>query len=636
MRLFLRRMHLCDNATELLPPWANFVNGLLNSDELEPNAARDNFMRDQAAIDLQHQLGQCVIAHLEGLKTTNRTRLSEILSYHELGIQAACDYHDDFFAKFVKILEWRVNPKAPLPEDLRRYRRNFDADEDAIRVTLPDLFNALPSPADGGTKRLSYFASHMARSQFFEMADAAQTLVLDASGPFEDGLLRKWARTLEGGVNLVRVGQVDDPALYGELDAVADASVARLAESMSRVISPGGKTRVEVTARRIKPDTLVAILRDEEQMQGLQKAYNLLNDSNTSSELKRMAEDMIRMARNTDMKMVINATNPMVRGLAQLCDRPDFFSPSNSDLRDEATELMLGLYNSALLSNQRMLSSQNARIFHDQYQRLMSRVIQSRDETHALRQENEILKQQVAVFKPSKSNTLKDENTPLRGFYITPFDTRFDKVRKAMKELMVERFMCTFEDATQRTLNGRIGENVKAHIRNADFFVIDITGPAVGQMNPNVMIELGAIDMYRADAPILPIAGVENKGQKFELPADIRELIYTPYVFDNDIDTMKVKWLEAFESNTAFTQLLKSRPSIIISPELVCKASGNLLSQQNHPDVLKRLCNALPTLSDWQNTTDEKVRDLLGGGIFGGLATELRNAVIDLAGKARQ
>lgn len=39
IRVFQKRMFLCEDAKQLLPPWATFVNGIINTSDLSPNAA---------------------------------------------------------------------------------------------------------------------------------------------------------------------------------------------------------------------------------------------------------------------------------------------------------------------------------------------------------------------------------------------------------------------------------------------------------------------------------------------------------------------------------------------------------------------------------------------------------------------
>ena len=169
IRVFLKRMFLCEGAEEILPSWATFVNGILNTRTLEPNAARDNFLRNETFNHLCERLGTLVIAHLDDLKTSNPHRLSEILAYHDFGIKAACHYNHEFFEKFGHLLEWRINTKSPLAtmqrQEERFHRFGPDWEEDALWITLPDLLEGLPTPPGGGPKRLSCFTSGSATSQ---------------------------------------------------------------------------------------------------------------------------------------------------------------------------------------------------------------------------------------------------------------------------------------------------------------------------------------------------------------------------------------------------------------------------------------------------------------------------------------
>lgn len=632
MRLFVRRMHVNNNASELLPPWASFVNGIINTTSIEPNAARDNFMRDDASIDLQKRLGDCVIAHLEGLREGDPLRLTQILRYQDLAIKAACHMHDGFFKRFATVLEWRVNPGSALilGEDPLGQGGWMSDDPlldsgNARRVTLPRLLEALPEPEGGGAKRLSYFSSALSRTQYFQIADATGTVVVDASFPYEEPLLRTWAGWHEGEVMLVRSGQVDDPAIFANLTLPDDEPVRRLAEYMSRFISPGGRGRVEVIAKRIKPDSLAALLGDEESSSALQKAYNLLNDTNTSGELKRMAEEMIRISRNAEMRMLINAANPLVVSVAALLDGA--MHAHNAQSLKVAGDLMLGLFNSAILSNQRMLSSQNAQIFYEQFQTMMRRIIETTQAADALSRERDMLSAKLESVAPTP---VAARHSYLRGFYITPFDQAFDSVRKEMRDLIQRDFGCELYDATSETKDGRISDNVKSHIREADFFIVDITGPQPGVMNANVMIEFGAIIMARPEAPILPIARVAQTGAKFELPADIGELIYCPYVADDKPADWRAFWREEFKKNSAFKALLAARPERFVSVETIqaALARPGLDELTLKAQRIASLCAALPTLNSWRDVDEARLAELLGGGPVKTAAAPLLKAAV--------
>jgi len=626
VRVFLRRMYLCDGAVELLPPWAQFVNGIINTSSLEPNAARDNFMHDEISAALRDALGDCIIAHLERLKTSDPDRLAEILSWHEFGIKAACHYNSDFHDRFAHLLEWRINPGAAIVkrDDMGLRPHSKPWRDEAALITLPDLLNKLPVPEDGGPKRLSYFTSGHGRSQYFQMADAARSVVLDASEPFEEELLRQWAKDHPSEVSLVRCGQQDDPNLFKDIDPQQDGAVKQLAQTMSQYISPGGRGRLDVVARRIQPDALAAILKDEERSEGLNRAYTILNDANASGEVKRMAEELIKRSGDADMGMVINAANPLVRGLAELVEQVDRHGSTDPQLWDDARELMKGVYNSALLSNQRRMSAQNAQIFHEQFQRLMQRVLSSSRQVEEEKERQRQLQRELENLRP-RQETAKRQRRHLRGFYVTPFDPAFDEVRREMRIFLEENFHCQLIDATDITHSPFISTNVERHLEEADFFIVDMTG-----LKPNIMVELGGIHYRHPEKPKLPIGQVGMSGDKFKLPADFEGLIVTPYVTQSPPTEWRQAWDRGFHADTSFMQLLSnSNIERYLTPTLVNSWSEGVIDLE----MARRLAEMFPTPSAWEAAELDKIKTALGGGLKANLAANLRDAIIDNARK---
>ena len=68
VRVFQSRMFLTEKSPDLLPEWAQFVNGIIESPSLTPNAARDDFVRNDIWRRLREALGEVVISHLLQLK----------------------------------------------------------------------------------------------------------------------------------------------------------------------------------------------------------------------------------------------------------------------------------------------------------------------------------------------------------------------------------------------------------------------------------------------------------------------------------------------------------------------------------------------------------------------------------------
>lgn len=56
LSLFLRGMLLDDEARELLPPWAGFIGGVIESSKLTPTASREDLQRDETWVAVQGAL----------------------------------------------------------------------------------------------------------------------------------------------------------------------------------------------------------------------------------------------------------------------------------------------------------------------------------------------------------------------------------------------------------------------------------------------------------------------------------------------------------------------------------------------------------------------------------------------------
>src|SRR6478752_10735165 len=67
---------------EVLPSWARFLQGVIECNELTPNAARDNVMRNGALAAAQKVLGQRIVGDLTDLSLRQRDRFIDFMSWH--------------------------------------------------------------------------------------------------------------------------------------------------------------------------------------------------------------------------------------------------------------------------------------------------------------------------------------------------------------------------------------------------------------------------------------------------------------------------------------------------------------------------------------------------------------------------
>jgi molecular chaperone HtpG len=77
--IFVRRMFIRAGDNTILPPWAKFVRGIIDSPDLQPTAARDNIQRNNPAFEfLQKRLGELIVERLTYLAKKEPNKFKQI------------------------------------------------------------------------------------------------------------------------------------------------------------------------------------------------------------------------------------------------------------------------------------------------------------------------------------------------------------------------------------------------------------------------------------------------------------------------------------------------------------------------------------------------------------------------------
>ena len=587
LRIFQKRMFVSENCNELLPTWATFVNGIVNINHLKPNAARDSFIRDDNFDRVRSSLGAIIIHHFEVLQKANPSRLSEILSYHELAIKAACGYYDEFFDKFIHLLEWKVN-KGALTHTVQKksLHTRFHPDSpgnDHVWLTLPQILESLPEPVKGSQKRLAVFTTTSSANQYFDMANAAGTMVVDASRFAEKALIEQWAEQNASVVKLVHVDREMDPDVFKVVDPDQDKAVLELSKQMSSALR-SSKRKVNVTARRFQPAELPAVVKTHSSSKGQEKAYEILDNPNAPTELKIMAEEMLKMSTHAEMRMTINASNKLVNSLALLGQKLGY---KNSDIQ----ELMLGIYNDAILYNQELMTPSNAKIFHEQFGRLMHKIVQFISE-----RETNIIEKQRAVDSPAIPFSVPGQS--IKAYHsatlLTPRSTHLTNIYTAIQSIFEDTFACQMRFDTAKN----------ADVFDADIFIVDISG-----LDPKVMFQMGNIQSIYPQKILLLIAEESQIPKQEDIPEAISQPICATYRFDDEMPTIIPKLKRAFLSHDQLQKFLTKDPK---KQFISAKRLYRITSEEINLELCKSLSKELPTYHDWVSISIEHFKQHLG------------------------
>ena len=359
--IYVRRMLIRANDDSLLPPWAKFVRGVIDTPDLCPTAARDQVQRTHPSFAyIQQRLGDHVVERLGYLAEFEPVKFERINRWHHYHLKGMAFHHEEFFARVGDLLLFETNRGMM---SLARY-----VAEAAARST------------EGRETPLYYFAYRGAATQFYRLAEARGLVVINAGYSFEEDLLKKYAARHAGRVRLERLDATDDPELFGRLTEVEQEQFRQLELDLEGHLVRSGATEVRVQVRRFEPADLPAVIIETPESEAERKLESRLTALALTDAFDDIAREALEQGRRRPRRLSLNAENPLVRRLA------------SEDRRNELVrEVMLGVYHSALLYSHNLLTPSNAEAVHSHLVRLCSMSLADADALLRHRPEDEEL-----------------------------------------------------------------------------------------------------------------------------------------------------------------------------------------------------------------------------------------------------
>jgi molecular chaperone HtpG len=165
LRVFIRRMFICERERDLLPPWARFVRGVLDSPMLQPTASREGLHQDDNFESVRQALEQQLSAGLRDLSKRDPPTWKQLVRGHS-----------------DVMVSWAVKDN-----------EFFDRVKDIVCVrTSRGLLN-LPEYLDASNGSLYYVTHEMGSLQEQMLAEGRDVPAIDASWFGVTPFLEKYA-----------------------------------------------------------------------------------------------------------------------------------------------------------------------------------------------------------------------------------------------------------------------------------------------------------------------------------------------------------------------------------------------------------------------------------------------------------
>ncbi len=204
--VYINRMFINAANREVLPPWARFLQGVVECNELTPNAARDNVVRNAALAAVQQALGWLIVRELTELSRRDHRRFIEIMRWHAYHVLAMSvqEEHEDFFRAVADLM--------PL-------------ESDQGPITVAEYLASAPRRTDG-SHVVYYITERGSANQFFLLASARSIRVFNCAEPFAERFLERYAQTWPQKVHISHLDVAGSATIF---EPLADDEAERFA-----------------------------------------------------------------------------------------------------------------------------------------------------------------------------------------------------------------------------------------------------------------------------------------------------------------------------------------------------------------------------------------------------------------------
>ena len=223
VHVYIRKMFITDTEQELLPPWAKFVRGLVESPYLHPTASRESIQRDENFTAVRQALGQQLSAALQNIQQQSPTLWRKIVYGHADLMTGWAVRDDEFFTQVAEILTFRTSQG---------------------QMTLPDYL-AL-------TDNKIYYVTHEIKSlQEKVLAEGNSAPVIEAVWFAVQPFLRKYA-TLHGDLELIPLDE-EPTKLFEHVNSADYSDLLSIAERVGIPVKIAAFDPADIPALIIHP-----------------------------------------------------------------------------------------------------------------------------------------------------------------------------------------------------------------------------------------------------------------------------------------------------------------------------------------------------------------------------------------------
>lgn len=596
--IFVRNMLVKEQDTTLLPSWAKFVRGIIDSPDLIPTAGRDNVNQDSTAFKvIQRELGELIIQRLTFLAENSPDKFTYINSCHNEHLKRMATGNEEFLRKVEKLLLFSTND-GPIP--LSQYLG---------KNTLID-----------GKMPIYYFTQNDSAPQYFRLAKEKGLCVINTAkhsdGSRYDEQLLEMYKERHPEVVLQKLNDLKQDILFTELTGEERVPYYQLETAISNRL--GNKTRQNIVAstKLYAPATVPAVIIEEEDEKIERELQTMLDSSEIHENFGGVLDKLSMRLVERPIHLTLNSSNRLIQLLTE---------HSKELQQKDMQSILTVLYDNALLYSHQ-LTERSMNIVHDDIVQMMTRLVEILNNNNQIMEQ---LKGANELINDLQSKTVVQTNTDpidhIRLFMITPFDDSYKPVETAIRQVFErEPFYFQVQLARDSYKADTLVKNIQCHIADAHGFVAEIS-----ELNPNVMMEVGGILINGDTRPVFALRDKKSR-EKGSAPVDFGDRLTFSYGSREDSSELIAKQIkdQLFKEgrlvHAALKELKETRKKRFLSRTLLEGLREIVLRD----DVIEMICRKFATVEDFLDAEEGKLGTLgISERILNYIREELRELI---------
>lgn len=574
--IFVRKMLVKERDTTLLPTWAKFIRGIIDSPDLSPTAGRDNVNQDSTAFHvIQRELGELIIQRLTYLAENSPDKFTYINSCHNEHLKGMAMVNEEFLGKVEKLLLFNTSDGLmPLSQYLGK--------------------NSLSD----GKMPIYYFTQNDSAAQYFRLARENGLCVINTASRYDGGRhdeqLLKMYKERHPEVKLQKLNDLKQDIIFTELTREERATYHQLETALSNQIGSKTRQNIVTSTKRYAPATVPAVIIETEDEKTEREIQTLLDSSKIQENFGGVLDKLRKSLGEKPVHLTLNSSNRLIQLLTK----------HGKDLhQNDMQGILTVLYDNALLYSHQ-LTERSMDIVHDDIVQMMTRLIEIQDNNTQMIEE---LNKAHELSRSSMAQPDASQIEHIRLFMMTPFDNSYRPVEIAVRQVFESApFYFQVQLARDYYKAETLVKNIQRHIADAHGFVAEIS-----ELNPNVMMEVGGILINGDTRPVFALRD-KNSREKGSAPVDFGDRLTFSYDSRTDSAELIAKQIrdQLFKEgrlvHEPLRKLKETRKKRFLSRTLLEGFDDINLKEE----AINTICRKFTTVEDFLNASEEQLNTL--------------------------